>query len=249
MRCAELSRLGKPPRWSSVKFLRRAPGSVGVLLSPFPSKNVVDPAHPAVATKIDRRAFPGFYHDAFRMKAYPLALLEKNEWDSGRDPQKLPTALDPVPENKKQVDMHLSIATSIKNTSKSAVVRMAISRRVKHAIELIIARGANAGDDIERKVIFDDQEAKEMGPKWVLNGWMYIFHPTLKLYRMPYHDLIPQLRTALQMIHDRGMRLEHQWEKLRARQPDEKKQKQSRGPEQHVSRNFTNHRANGIYKS
>ena len=47
---------------------------------------------------------------------------------------------------------------------------------------------------------------------------MYILHPTLKLYRMPYPDLVPLLRSALRLIHDRGMHFEHQWAKLSARQ-------------------------------
>lgn len=79
--------------------------------------------------------------------------------------------------------MRFPVITSIKNTSKCAVVRVTIRRRVKHALELIIARGANAGTVTEwsrsgkvqrRGIVFDDNEAKEMGPKWVLNGKFFI---------------------------------------------------------------------------
>lgn len=229
-RCPELSRLPSAPRWSSVKFVRRAPGSVELLLSPFPSRLVVDPTHPAVVSKTDRRAFPLFHHDAFRMKAYPLAMLER--FQGSFETPKLPSALDQVPEeNKKQVDIHLSIVTSIKHTSKLAIVRSAIARRVKHALELIIARGANSStittrqqgkdgwENIQKNIIvFDDNEAKQMGPRWVLNGWMYIFHPTLKLYLMPYHELVPLLRDALQAIYARGMQFEHRWAEMRVGQ-------------------------------
>ncbi|KAF8628799.1 hypothetical protein AX15_003714 [Amanita polypyramis BW_CC] len=169
------------------------------------------------------------------MRAYPLAMLGKPALDEkttagGRSQMlKPPSALDPVvPENKKQVDMHLSVATSVKNTSKLAVVRTAISRRVKHALELIVVRGANSrGAHLHVKgrenvvvgrdeaIVLDDDEAKQMGPKWILNGWMYIFHPTLQLYRMPYHELILLLRWALQSIHMHGMYLEHQWAEMR----------------------------------
>ena len=120
------------------------------------------------------------------MKAYPLAMLEKAGWECTT---KLPTALDPVPENKKQVNIHLSIATSIKNTSKLAVVRVAISRRVKHAIELIIARGANVGTTTVRGIVFDDNEAKEMGPKWVLNGMSYQWSSATYQRRRQYRRL------------------------------------------------------------
>jgi hypothetical protein len=84
-----------------------------------------------------------------------------------------------VPE-KKHVDMHLSVMTTIKSTDKRAVVRMAIHRRVKKALELIIVRGAKADAVTEwqrgvgkvqaTRMVFDDNEATEMGPKWVLNG-------------------------------------------------------------------------------
>ncbi|KAK2460828.1 hypothetical protein APHAL10511_007298 [Amanita phalloides] len=225
--CPELSRLPRAPRWSSVKFIRRAPGSVSSLLGPG-IRDPVDPTHPAFGPKTNRNAFPLFEHDAFRMRAYPLALLEKSEWT----PREIPP-LPSVPENKKQVDMHLSIATSMKNTSKLAIVRVAIARRVKHALELIIARGANSGTTNARErgpdgwqnvqktiIVFDDKEAKQMGPRWVLNGWMYIFHPTLRLYRMPYYELVSLLRSALQTLHAHGMFLEHRWTGIRARQPE-----------------------------
>ncbi|KAF8639216.1 hypothetical protein AX17_001701 [Amanita inopinata Kibby_2008] len=252
MRCPELSKLGKPLCWTSIKFIRRAPGSVDLLLSPFPSKRVVYPTHPAVATNLSRREFPHFYNEAFRIKAYPLALLERTDWEAantGENEQAfaartgraedtqclcLPSALDPVPD-KRQVEMHLSIATSIKNTSKLAVVRTAINRRVKHSIELIITRGAHVNTtkvkqrskdgwkEVEKKVIaFDDREAREMGPKWVLNGWMYIFHPTLLLYRMPYHDLVPLLREAFRRIYGRGIYLEQQWVAVRQNKSEQK---------------------------
>jgi RNase P protein component len=112
-----------------------------------------------------------FRHGAFHLKAYPLAILRG-------DPD-VPCALDPVPE-KKHVDMHLSVMTTIKSTDKRAVVRMAIHRRVKKALELIIVRGAKADAVTEwqrgvgkvqaTRMVFDDNEATEMGPKWVLNG-------------------------------------------------------------------------------
>ena len=76
--------------------------------------------------------------------------------------------------------MHLSVITSIKNTDRRAVVRMAINRRIKKALELIIVRGAKADTVTEwqrgvgkvqaTRIVFDDNEATEMGPKWVLNG-------------------------------------------------------------------------------
>jgi hypothetical protein len=125
--------------------------------------------------KTHRSAFPVFEHDALKISAYPPAVLS----GPSCKPLQLPSALHPVQENKKHVDMRLPMFTSIKNTSKCAVVRVTIRRRIKHALELIIARGANVGTVTERSrngkvqrrgIVFDDNEAKEMGPKWVLNG-------------------------------------------------------------------------------
>lgn len=82
--------------------------------------------------------------------------------------------------------MHLSVMTPIKSTDKRAVVRMAINRRIKKALELIIIRGAKAGTVTEwqrgvgkvqtTRIVFDDEEAGEMGPKWVLNGKSDLFN-------------------------------------------------------------------------
>lgn len=43
-------------------------------------------------------------------------------------------------------------------------------------------------------------------------GWSYIFFPTLEMYRMPYHDLIPPLRLALQAFQRQGRMMEAKWE-------------------------------------
>ncbi|PFH51170.1 hypothetical protein AMATHDRAFT_3301 [Amanita thiersii Skay4041] len=246
MRCPELSRLAKPLRPISLTFVARAPGSVEVLLTPFPSRNVVDPTHPAFTSQLERRAFPHFRAPTITLKAYPLALLEKYNWSRTSDlefrdvangtepiepslpaPVKLPSALDPI-SNNSRIEMHLSVATSIRNTSKSAVIRTSIARRVKYAIRLIVTRGAYTklvtvkrvenGEQktVKEKIVaFNDKEAEVRGCKWLLNGWMYIFHPTIHLYRMPYQDLIPLLRGALKLIYSRGILLERQWAKAR----------------------------------
>lgn len=128
---------------------------------------------------MNRSAFPSFDHDALKIQAYPPAIL------SASDHKPLhPSALHSIRENKKHVNMRFVSITSIKNTSKCAVIRVTISRRIKHALELIIARGAHAGTVTEwsrgakvqrRGIVFDDNEAKEMGPKWVLNGKFLLF--------------------------------------------------------------------------
>ncbi len=84
--------------------------------------------------------------------------------------------------------MRFPVITSIKNTSKCAVVRVTIRRRVKHALELIIARGANAGTVTE----------------WSRSG------------KVPYHELVPLLRLALQTLYAHGMYLEHRWAKIQS---------------------------------
>ena len=38
-----------------------------------------------------------------------------------------------------------------------------------------------------------------------------MFFPTLEIYRMSYHDLIPKMRSALQFIWTKGSAMEKRW--------------------------------------
>jgi hypothetical protein len=42
-------------------------------------------------------------------------------------------------------------------------------------------------------------------------GWTYIFYPTIEVYSMPYHQLIPKLRQLLESLNSQAVRLENSW--------------------------------------
>jgi len=42
-------------------------------------------------------------------------------------------------------------------------------------------------------------------------GWTYIFYPTIEVYSMPYHQLIPKLRHLLESLNLQAIRLENSW--------------------------------------
>ncbi|KAF5384262.1 hypothetical protein D9615_003433 [Tricholomella constricta] len=242
LRCRELSKLSKAPRAKSVNFRRQTPGSVADLLKPanVPFRpNYLDPTHPA--TSIPKQKFPGFKTDALGIRAYPHALLSPPEhvWTTPSndpiDPWKARVgrflslnaelepgaadqlALEPMTLNnskKNRVPMSFINATSKKRTSNKRHIRHKIASRMKIAINLIVSRGA---DTIEsngkRRLVMNEKEAETLSDKWISPGWTYIFFPTLEIYRMPYHDMIPMLRMALRRIWQQSQAMETVWER------------------------------------
>jgi len=123
--------------------------------------------------------------------------------------------------------------TANKKQSKKRVIRLKLGSRLKTAINLVVVRGVNVavGNGGRRKLVMNEQEAIDEGDKWILPGIRplsphlgflkltrslagrsYIFHPSVEVYRMSYHDLIPLVRIALRSIWDSGMKLEKKWE-------------------------------------
>lgn len=109
-----------------------------------------------------------------------------------------------------------------KATSKQAVIRQTVNRKLRTALNLIAIRGAHK---LDGKLALDPAMAEE-AQGWFLRGkscrhfrrvhltitgWTYIFHPKLEIYRLPYHDLVDSLRTAFKSLHGRAMVLEDQW--------------------------------------
>ena len=106
-------------------------------------------------------------------------------------------------------------------------VRLKIVRKMKTAVNMIAVRGADVTVSKLRWTLVcsgvDDQT------QWILHGrfwlcslhyhslistnvgWSYIFFPTIHVYRMPYHELIPQLRIALQRLYQEGSEMEKRW--------------------------------------
>jgi hypothetical protein len=65
--------------------------------------------------------------------------------------------------------------------------------------------------------------------------WTYLFFPTLAVYRMPYPELVTQLRKALNSLYEKGTLLEQGWQhREQAREP-------ATGPASTVLRNLKLH--------
>ncbi|GLB39717.1 hypothetical protein LshimejAT787_0702270 [Lyophyllum shimeji] len=238
---SKLSKLSKvAPRAKSVNFRRQTPGSVVQVLRPFKFlSNVLDPTHPAASTPKNR--FPVFETDALTIRAFPLALLTPPDrawtpplsrpidtWKerverflsanvAARAPdEEEGLSFEPMKlhcSKKDRVPMSFVNVTSKKRTSNKRHIRHKIASRLKIAINLIVSRGADAVEDRgKRRLVMNEREAETMTDKWVSPGWTYIFVPTLEIYRMPYHDLIPMLRKALRQIWDQSQRLEMSWQ-------------------------------------
>ncbi|KAF4607798.1 hypothetical protein EYR40_000133 [Pleurotus pulmonarius] len=235
-RCPELKRLPKSPRFTSVVFRGQNPGSPAKLIDPgkqpckTPKSSFLSPDHPA--TSLRKSDFPAFANSALRINAFPFAVLEKPP-----DPSKEPIArqfkyahvpwkerihLSGTGHSGTRVPMSFFIATSIKNTSKKGTIRSTIKHRLRTALNLIVARGAESGNDVRgrQKLVLNEAKATEQGDKWLLRDWTYIFSPTLELYRMPYPVMVETLSKALNSIRLKGLKLEAGWEKtLRAEVP------------------------------
>ncbi|KAF9495167.1 hypothetical protein BDN71DRAFT_1506925 [Pleurotus eryngii] len=228
-RCPELKRLPKSPRFTSVVFRGQNPGSPAKLIDPGkqPCKTLkstfLSPDHPA--TSLRKSDFPSFANSALRINAFPFAVLEKPS-----DPSKEPIArqfkyahipwkerihVSGLRHSGTRIPMSFFIATSIKNTSKKGTIRSTIKHRLRTALNMIVARGAESGTDTRgrQKLVFNEAKATEQGNKWLLHDWTYIFSPTLELYRMPYPVMVDTLSKALHSIRVRGLKLETGWEK------------------------------------
>ncbi|KAF9045440.1 hypothetical protein BJ165DRAFT_161598 [Panaeolus papilionaceus] len=62
-----------------------------------------------------------------------------------------------------------------------------------------------------KPILFDEQEAEEMGRRWIMQGWTYLIFPSTALYLMPYSKLVAILRDNLKTLHARGVMLENNW--------------------------------------
>ncbi|CAA7266251.1 unnamed protein product [Cyclocybe aegerita] len=132
----------------------------------------------------------------------------------------------------RRVPMSYLTATSKARMGAKRYTRCQITRRMKVASNLIVTRGAYFGEpalknegpakeDVKtlgvgikpKRVVmrFDQEEAKSMGRKWIMQGWSYVWFPTMEVYRMPYSELIPRLRQKLTFLNKRANELEKSW--------------------------------------
>ncbi|KAG5731991.1 60S ribosomal protein L18-B [Termitomyces sp. T112] len=187
---------------------------------------------------IPKTLFPNIRDDSLGIKAVPFATLTKPEqvWTTpssppidtwtervkrlistnanlgeGEEPLEVaPILLHSTKEN--AIPMSFINATSKKRTSNKKVIRVKIASRLKIAINLIVTRGADVAEvNGKLKLVMNEEEAVKMSDKWLSPGWTYIFFPTLEIYRMPYHDMIPLLRKSLRQIYDLSQEFEKKW--------------------------------------
>ncbi|KAG5643512.1 hypothetical protein DXG03_000704 [Asterophora parasitica] len=242
LRCRELSKLPKVSRTKTINFRRQTPGSVTDLLKPagvYHPPNHLDPTHPA--TCLQKNRFPSIRSDALGIRAFPHAVLSPPDpvWTTptyapfdtwqGRvegllsaygetEPREADQlALEPMKLNnakKNYIPMSFITATSKKRTHAHRCIRAKIVRRLKTSINLIVSRGADVVEtNGKRKLVMNEQEAEMLSNNWICPGWTYIFFPTLEIYRMPYHVMIPMLRSALRELWIKSQAMEKSWEK------------------------------------
>lgn len=126
--------------------------------------------------------------------------------------------------------MNMSLLKVVsKKVHKSAYIRKKLTNRLKLAVTLIVTRGAQAGtnEDGQPILTFDDEKAGHhliMGGACavILHGgsmtfiashvdWTYTVTPQLETYRMPYPQLVEDMRDALKVIFEKAKKLEEYW--------------------------------------
>lgn len=183
-----------------------------------------DPKHPALLPggTFPLKTMPTSWHSVFTLRAVPKATLWKPE--ATYPPP--PACLRIRPEDE-QVDMSLLKYIGPKSVHRHAVVRNRIGRKLKQAISLIVAHGAQAGVDEHGNPTFT-LNREDAGRSWVLKGtlmlhahphhdlthyvdWTYVIIPKLEVYSMPMPLLVSELRLALDRIRKKAHWLKKQW--------------------------------------
>ncbi|KAF5365916.1 hypothetical protein D9758_006665 [Tetrapyrgos nigripes] len=237
--CHELSRLPKPPRITSLLFRHQTPGDPTTAHIPFlQDRKVLDPTHPAanlnrrllpVVRNDKLHVFTAplgilEHPELPRQPPFdrPIELWKDRVTRTLNDPDfrppqsikdiqdmKLLPALLPKFQKPNRMPMSMIIVVAKRVTSKHKHVRLQIIHKLRAALGLIVARGADVKGG---KIVIDDEKALQMMDKWVLRGWSYTFIiQSLELYRMPLTELIPSLRNIMSQLYKQGSRFENQW--------------------------------------
>ncbi|KAF5350625.1 hypothetical protein D9756_008691 [Leucocoprinus leucothites] len=114
---------------------------------------------------------------------------------------------------KGSIPMTIFFTTSKARTHKHCTKRRRLRTKIRGVINLIVTRGAavrDAASDL-KGIIFNDDEVRQRGDKWILPDWAYICYPEAKAYLTPYSELTQAMRESLQKIWDAGMHLEGLW--------------------------------------
>ena len=138
----------------------------------------------------------------------------------------------------RRIPLSICIATSKARMGQLRTTRSKIERRVRAGLSLMMTHGAyepgsigdpsGAGTDcVSEPIAFNVEEARNMGSEWTMRGthcnlykrhtvdavqgWTYIFYPTIEVYRMPYPTLITLLRQCIANLNSKATALEKGW--------------------------------------
>lgn len=150
-----------------------------------------------------------------------------------------------IPVKANRLNMSVLCVAGKKAVHKKAIIRKKTVNKFKTALGLIVTRGATgaAQETGHMRLNFKEDPSEER--KWVLQGafadriiftgylhltrglidWTYIFYPRLSVYRMPYPQLIEELRKALRFIWEVGSELEKGWCEVRQVESNKEKAK------------------------
>ncbi|KDQ51689.1 hypothetical protein JAAARDRAFT_502263 [Jaapia argillacea MUCL 33604] len=220
--CINLTRLPPSKSIKSLNFKRTTPGSTHHLIfSTRPPTNPLDPSHPASQT---RRQFPYVGSPGLGVRAFPKGVLEHPVWEYPDPP------FGPAKDRGGgggRMNMSVQMLIGVKSVSRSAVVRHKISGKVKQALALIATKNLGGGvrkdggrgkgkDTGKGKEVLVQCGDRSQGFDLILPHWTYVVHPSLEVYRMPFPTLINTLRSALEKIHVKAVKLDEAWAKERA---------------------------------
>ncbi|KAF5323024.1 hypothetical protein D9611_009223 [Ephemerocybe angulata] len=137
----------------------------------------------------------------------------------------------------KGVPMSLQFATAKAKMGGKPFYASTVKKRVRAAVSMVVNQGARVVREGEgEKVVFDLEEVRGMvDVGWVMRDWTYVVFPTMRLYRMPYTELIPDIRAALSYVRKEALKIEESWtrppkQSPRQTSPGAKKAKPQRRP-------------------
>ncbi|KIJ40394.1 hypothetical protein M422DRAFT_780706 [Sphaerobolus stellatus SS14] len=234
----ELSHLPKAPEIRSLRFRNVAPGRVGNLFLFQRATDPVDKTHPwaKVLFRTFGKQIPQVSLPQFNLACYPFALMERfddinymrqarqrgisQEFDeallqytSGLKTL-APQATLPSPgdSRRKKYTLPISAAISVPKTlHKSAVLRNKLKSRIREALRMVVVLGAKVSGEKEDAVEITTAEGISLESKddaLVVQGWVYVFRPTLELLRCPWPTLIKQMRIGLENVRKTAIALE-----------------------------------------
>ncbi|KAI4521680.1 hypothetical protein K525DRAFT_284691 [Schizophyllum commune Loenen D] len=241
--CSGLSKLPSLPRITSVKLIvpqlrHQTPGTINLVLNPghVNRKEALDPDHPAWRQWLpNRRALPVLHSPALTLRLFPSGMLGRPAPFELQEPFKRPFTpwreavrariaeaqehdiplTAPVQRAVRDGRAHMSLvfASSLKRQGKRRYLRVSSMRALKQAINLIITRGARAGDLVRgrRQLILDEQDGQANVEIWVLAGWTYVFFTSVEMHTMSHADVVYFLRPMLRKAWDAAVAMEIEW--------------------------------------